>query len=62
VTGPETVGAGLLVSVSMAGMASTMGERGGSRCGLCGVGSSEVVGRGGARSLGVGRGWWCQRE
>jgi hypothetical protein len=60
--GPETGGAGLLMSASTAGMASTMGERGGSRCGLCGVGSSEVVGRDGARSLGVGRGRWCRRE
>jgi hypothetical protein len=35
------------------------GHRRGSTADHCGVGSCGVVGRGGACSLGVGRGWWC---
>jgi hypothetical protein len=62
VTARETVGAVLPMLGVHGGHGDIHGRRRGIVSSLCGVGSSEVVGRDGARSLGVSRGWWCRRE
>jgi hypothetical protein len=62
VTAWETVHAMLPMLGVHGGHGDIHGRRRGIVSDLCSVGSSEVVGRDGACSLGVSRGWWCRSE